>query len=409
MQGIAVAILADDKDRLAILQHRLEETQLARLVLSHLGYPAGPTDPILRQIQDVRAEVVLVDIGPHSPQRAVAGIELIHANTVEIGTFAIGDMAHPPTIVEAMRAGAREFLSHDADSRALTEAFTRFKSSRTKARSSASRARVVMVTNGKGGAGATTLAVNTAIALQENHGPTVLVDFAALGHCALHLNARPSFGVADALQNLHRIDFSLLEGLMTNCRGGLRLLAGPQQPVPIAPTAGELARLFDLLVSHYRYVVIDCSNRMDQTAHLLSELSNTVLLVIQMDVVSLWSASRLFAFLEQGTGRDRVRLVLNRYKKIPGFSDDDIEKATNCKVLWKVPNNYQAVAPAIDKGVPVAQQEAGEVGRSFRTLATALAEAETNEGVPDLIFHPDKSEKKKSSSRLLISPLRANQ
>src|SRR5689334_21459906 len=135
MQGIAVAILADDKDRLAILQHRLEETQLSRLVLSHLGFPAGPTDPILRQIQDVRADIVLVDIDPYAPQRAIAAIELIHANTVEIGTFAVGDMAHPPTIVEAMRAGAREFLSRDANSIALTEAFTRFTASRNKSRS----------------------------------------------------------------------------------------------------------------------------------------------------------------------------------------------------------------------------------------------------------------------------------
>ena len=288
------------------------------------------------------------------PQRAISAIELIQANTSEIAIFAVGEMNHPPTIVAAMRAGAGEFLERDATSEALIEAFTRFTASRSKGRTSSGRARIFTVMNSKGGAGGTTVAVNTAIALQETQGGVLLVDFAPLGHCALHLNVRPTFGVVDALQNLHRLDASLLEGLMTQCKGGLQLLAGPQQPQGLTPTAAELARLFDLLVAHFRYVVVDCSGRVDQTARLLCDLSNAVLLVAQADVVSLWSASRIRAFLEEGATRDRVRIVLNRYKKIPGFTDEDVEKATTCKLLWKIPNNYQSIAPAIDKGVPVA-------------------------------------------------------
>src|SRR5208282_2342060 len=99
--------------------------------------------------------------------------------------------------------------------------------------------------------------VNIAIALQELHTDVLLVDFSPLGHAALHLNARPTFGLTDALQNLHRIDSSLLEGLLTPCKGGLQLLAGPQQPQLVAPPVAELAGLFDLLVSQFRYVVVD--------------------------------------------------------------------------------------------------------------------------------------------------------
>ena len=112
---------------------------------------------------------------------------------------------------------------------------------------------------------------------------------------------------------------------------------------------------------------MDCSNRVDGTARLLGELSNAILLVTQADVVSLWSAGRMRPFLEEGAGHDRVRLILNRYKKIPGFTDEDVEKATDCKLLWKLPNNYQATAPAIDKGVPVAFGDQ-DIGKSFRGL-----------------------------------------
>jgi pilus assembly protein CpaE len=237
----------------------------------------------------------------------------------------------------------------------------------------------------------------------------VLVDFAPIGHASLHLNLRPQFGVLDALQNLHRLDASLLDGLMTPTSGGLRLLAGPQQPAPNEPTPGELARLFDLLVNHYRYVIVDASSRLDATTHLLSDLSNAVLVVAQTDVVSLWSAGRIHTFLEEGTGRDRLRMVLNRYKKIPGFNEMDVERATNCKVLWKVPNAFQAVSPSIDHGTPVVLQDGPEISRSYRALAATLAEASSNaDGGPDLVYGLEGSPKK-APGRLNLSPLRAGQ
>ena len=358
MHGIGVAVLSEDRDQVAVLQHRLEST----------------------------------------------------VNTSEITIFAIGEMSASSLIVAAMRAGAREFLDRSASRDALLEALTRHTTSRSKTRSSAGKAKVFTVVNAKGGSGATTVAVNTAIALQENQGKVVLVDFALIGNAALHLNVRPSFGVLDALQNLHRMDASLLDGFMSSHKGGLRLLAGPQQPYSVVPTAAELARLFDLLVSHYRYVIVDCSSRMDQTTRQLCDLSNAVLLVTQADVVSLWSAGRIQAFLEEGVGRERLRLVLNRYKKIPGFTEQDVERATNCKVLWKVPNNYQLVGPAIDKGVPVALQDNHEVSRSLISLAAMLAQASTSgEGALDLVYQHDKSDAKKNPGRLMISPLRAGQ
>jgi len=411
MHGIAVTLLTEDKERLTVLQHRLESTQIGRNLFAHVGFPASPTDPVLRQIQDVRSEVVLVDIDPQNVQRAIHAIEMIHGSTAEIAIFAIGTMDNPETIVSAMRAGAREYLERNASAESVMDAFTRFASARGRSRNASGRARVLVVTNAKGGSGATTVAVNTAIALQESHPNVLLVDFAHLGHTALHLNVRPSFGLFDALQNLHRMDTSLLQGLMTSCKNGLQLLAGPQQPQVLAPAVAELARLFDLMVAQFRYVVVDCSNRVDDTARVLCDLSNAVLMVAQADVVSLWSAGRMRSFLEEGTGRDRVRLVLNRYKKIPGFSDEDVEAATNCKILWKVPNNHQAIAPAIDKGAPIASHETVDVARSFRGLANLLADASaSSEGSLDLVYHPEKSDsKKKSPASFLMSPARAGQ
>jgi len=411
MPGIAVALLTEDREQSVVLNSRVESTNLARTVLSHVGLPAGPSDAVLRQLQDQHTEVVLVNIDTQNPQRAIRTIELIHASLPEVTIFAVGEMNQPANIVSAMRAGAREFLDHGASREALIEAFTRFTATLSRAQRSSSKARVFTFLNAKGGAGATTVAVNTAVALQEAHGRTVLVDFAPIGHAALQMNLRPQFTLIDAFQNLHRMDGSLLDGLMTPYRNGLHLLAGAQQPHNSFPNASELARLFDLLVNQYHFVVLDCSGRMDGTMQMICDLSNAVLLVAQTDVVSLWSAGRIQAFLQEGAGRDRLRVVLNRYKKIPGFTDEDVEKATNCKVLWKVPNNFQVIGPAIDKGNPVAAQGNHDIGRSYQGLAAELAAATTSgEGALSLLYQHDKGDgKQRAGGPLIVSPMRAGQ
>ena len=409
MHAIAVSIFSENPERLALLQERIESTQLSRVVFAHSQFPVGPSDSAVRRLQDFRTEIILVDIDPQGVPLAIQAIEMLHANAGTATIFVVGAMNDPAIIVAAMRAGAREYLERNAGMESFAEALKRFGDSNSKAQPSSARARVLVVTNAKGGAGATTVAVNTAIALQQSHGRTVLVDFASLGHAALHLDVRPTFSISDALQNPHRMDSSLLQSFLTPCKGGLQLLAGPRQPLQLTPSVADLARLFDVLVSQFQYVIVDCSNRSDALFRMIADLSNAVLLVAQADVVSLWSAARLRSFLEQGAGRDRTYLILNRFKKIPGFNDEDIYKVTNCKLLWKLPNNYQSVGPAIDKGSPVALTESSELGRSFHALASVLAGATGSDNSMDLSFAPRKATGKKPMGKLLISPVRAGQ
>jgi Flp pilus assembly CpaE family ATPase len=140
---------------------------------------------------------------------------------------------------------------------------------------------------------------------------------------------------------------------------------------------------------------------------MMCDLSDQVLLVAQTDVAALWSAGRMQAWLDESGSREKVRLVLNRYKKIPGFTDEDVQKGTNCRVLWKVPNNYHSVAAGIDRGEPVLLQDS-EISRSVHGLASALAEAESSER--GALPAEERGElRKKVAARLMPSPLRAGQ
>jgi pilus assembly protein CpaE len=254
--------------------------------------------------------------------------------------------------------------------------------------------------NAKGGCGATTVAVNTAVALNDTHGSAVLVDLAPIGHAALHLNAQPLFGLSDALQNSHRLDSALLQGFITKTACGLPLLAGSQVPGPVKIAEDELGRVFDLLGSQYKFVVIDASSRLDLLVRMVCKFSDTVVLVAETDIIALlWNAARVQSFLGEGVGKEKVRLVLNRFRRTPEFSDADAEAATDAKILWKIPSQYFVVGSAIDRGTPVALQKHTEVARSIRGLAAALAEEQVTRP-PRSLLHSEGASRIRAFSTL---------
>jgi pilus assembly protein CpaE len=376
MPELSVLILTSDEDQRTLLPILVDGTAIARTVNTIFGFPLGTTDPVVRRIKDAHADVILIDIPPRDSGTALRAVELLHTVFPETTIFAIGEMSQPQTIVNAMRAGAREFLERPTSTHHLLEALARLTSAQRKAHANSTRGKVFTVINAKGGSGATTIAINTALALQSIHGNVALVDVAPLGHAALHLNSKPAFTVMDAIRNLHRLDGTLLEGYMCRHERGLHLLAGVTEPSTQEPSSAEFARLFDLLVTQYGHVVVDASSRLDVVTRVICDLSDQVLLVAQADVTSLWSAVKIQAFLGD---RDRLRLVLNRFRKIPGFSETDVESATQSKLLWKVPNQYALVAQGIDRGSPVTEQNHSEIARSFVGLASALTPREEEE------------------------------
>ena len=374
MPELSVVIVATDNEQRAVLQVLVDGTSVARTAHSCASFPVGATDPVIRRVQAANADVVLVDIPVDNSSMALRAIELLHQELPNSAVFAIGSMQQPQTIVSAMRAGAREFIERPTTTTDLLEAFVRLTTAQRKVRNEGSRGKLYTVVNAKGGVGATTVAVNLALALQSEHSSVALIDLALLGHASLHLNLKPLFTISDAVRNLHRLDSSLLESFMTRNSDGLHLLAGVNTPGVVEPSTAEFARLFDMLVTHYRYVVVDASSRLDGATRLVCNLSETVLLVAHTDVASLWSAARVLQFLGETGGRERVRLVLNRFRKIPGFTEADAEAAAGAKLLWKIPNQYFAVSAAIDRGTPLMEQNHTEIARSFSGLAHVLTQ-----------------------------------
>lgn len=372
MPELTVVIVATDNEQRAVLQVLVDGTSVARTAHTCASFPVAASDPVTRRVRAANPDVTLVDIPADNPTLALRAIELLRQEMNEAAIFAVGNLNQPQVIVNAMRAGAREFIERPTTTTDLLEAFVRLTTAQRRGRQEGVRGKIFSVINAKGGNGATTVAVNLALALQSAHSQTALVDVAPLGHAALHMNLKPVFSVADATRNLHRMDASLLESFMTRHGSGLQLLAGTNVPATVDPSTAEFVRLFDMLVTHFRYVVVDASSRFDAASRLIASLSETVLLVACSDVASLWSAARVQQYLAETGSPDRVRLVLNRFRKVPGFSEADAEAAVGAKLLWRIPNQYFAISGAIDRGTPVMDQRNSEIARCFSGLAQEL-------------------------------------
>ncbi len=369
---LSVILLGTDPEQQAILQMQVDATAIAKTALSLAGFPVAATDPLIRKIQDCRPDVVIVDIPKQAAGDGVRTIELLHSELRGTAVFALGETTQAQVIIAAMRAGAKEYLERPTSTTALLEAVVRLTSSQRKTDASDQRGKSFSFLNTRGGAGATTMAVNTAVQLGKSFGSAVLVDLAPVPHTALHLNLRPVFTIIDALDNIQRLDPTLLATYLTPAPNGLQVLAGLPEPSALDAHCQDLARLFDVLITNFRHVVVDLSSRLDRSTKLICDLSDQVLLVAQPEVTSLWSAARIHDFLGDTPGGDRVRLLLNRFRKVPGLSDSDIERATRATVIGRIPNDYELVAKSIDRGTPVAQENHSEIARAFVGLSTSL-------------------------------------
>jgi len=372
MPELSIAIFAADNDQRAVLQVLVDGTSVARTVCTNSTLPLSAADPVLRRTQSFAPDAILVDLTEDAVAPALRAVELLHQEIPSAAVFIVGPMTQPQLIVSAMRAGVREYIERPTTTTDLLEAFVRLTAHRRKPGRETARAKVFTIVNAKGGSGATTVAVNLALALQSIHPRTTLVDLAPLGHCALHLNLKPAFTISDALTNLHRLDASLLESFMVRHEHGLPLLAGPSAPILVEPSASDFARLFDMLVGMFHFVIMDASSRLDTVTRLAANLSERILLIAHADVASLWGATRVAQYLGESGSRDRFALVLNRYRKVAGFNEAETEAAIGAPVLWRIPNHYFAVSSAIDRGVPLMQSPNTEIARSFAGLAKLL-------------------------------------
>src|SRR5690348_13398984 len=133
-----------------------------------LPQPFQLADPKLRQMQAQMPEAVVVAIAGDAPEAALSLMVWLRAQMPTVTVVACGPMHPPQLIVRAMQAGAAEYLELPLRPAALEEALTR----RAEARAAVApervqRGKLIAVAGARGGCGATTVAVNLALAMHD--------------------------------------------------------------------------------------------------------------------------------------------------------------------------------------------------------------------------------------------------
>ncbi len=285
------------------------------------------------------------------------------------------DVSESAIIIEAIRAGVRDFLRRPLSSADLEQLLDRL--GRRPASRSARLGTVVSFISNKGGVGKSTMAVNTACGLARRQPRRVLLIDASLqlGVCAAMLDLQPATTLTDAVRQRDRLDETLLRQLVTQHACGLDLLAAPTDAVEAGEVDDEvMARVLTLARRSYDFVVVDSFPLVDRVMMAVLDLSDRVLIVLENMVPTVLGGVKLCALLDSlGVVRDKQRIVLNRYARFAGhLRPTDVAERLGREIDYVVPFNKKQLA-ATNLGQPLILH-AGRWFSSFGRVAHRLVD-----------------------------------
>jgi len=285
---------------------------------------------------------------------------------------------------DAMRIGLREVLPHPVTREALLEAIGRVRL-RATAQPRRRRGKLIALIGCKGGIGVTFLAGNLAYALADTEGKKVaLIDLnLQFGDAALYLTQRRAqCSVADVAREVHRLDGALLGSSMVQVTPSLHVLPAPESPEQAAQVNPEsITPLLQVATAEYDHVIVDAGRSLEPVTLRALDYADLVYAVLELDVPSLHDAKRMLQALSGlGYGKDKLRLVVNRYERGGRVTLDDAAAALRWQVAHTLPNSFRAVAASINEGVPILQLAARDpVASGLREIARSLVGAPKSE------------------------------
>ncbi len=285
-------------------------------------------------------------------------------------------------ILQALRAGAKEFLTQPVRIEDLLGALGRISERRTGRGENRPRgSQVIAVAGATGGVGTTSLAVNLGCALAADEKNSVaLIDLdLCLGDADVFLDTIPDYTLVDVAQNVTRLDFSLLKRSLTKHSSGLYLLPRPVQIEDMRLIGAEdLQRVIGLLKATFTHLVLDLSKSFSTIDMMALEMANHILLVTQLDLPCLRNVVRLMMSLGEMDMAKKVKIVVNRAGLEQGqITLKKAEETIGKDIFWQLPNDYRTMVEVRNNGVPLVEQAPkAAITQSIQALAEALSSDE---------------------------------
>jgi pilus assembly protein CpaE len=311
------------------------------------------------------------------PQRALALVAEITREAPQCQILVVSRSQEGSLILQAMRNGAKEFLSSPLNLDDFLGALDRIQSIAGNKDGRTRGTTVLTVVGAGGGVGCTSLAVNLGCALAANKSNSVaVIDLdLALGDADVWLDIIPDYTIQDVAENIGRLDYTMLKRSLTQHASGAFLLPRPVHMEHMAPLSpDELQRVIALLKATFTHLIIDASKSFSALDKAAMEVSDHILVVTQLDLPCLRNVVRINQFLEEQGMADKIRVIVNRV----GLGDAQISlskalETIGREVFWQIPNEYAVVVESRNNGVPlVTEFPKAKITRAIQLLAAQL-------------------------------------
>ncbi|MDO8875857.1 MAG: response regulator receiver protein [Pseudolabrys sp.] len=245
-----------------------------------------------------------------------------------------------------------------------------------------------------GGAGVTTLAIQTAMLLLNSGGPranpsTCLLDLEFQhGAVADYLDLEPRLNLAEIEPRPDRLDRQLLEVMLSYHASGLAVVAAPNRPAEMRTfDLDVVTRLLDLVSANFEYVVFDMPRTWFSWTDRVLLGSNKLYIVSESTVPGLRHAKQLVSAIKERLGEGpNPQVIVNRFEQrmfSSGLRLNDVRQALGESFVSAIPNDYALVREAIDRGVPLDEVKPGNrITTELKKLVLPAANAKAGHGKP---------------------------
>jgi pilus assembly protein CpaE len=290
--------------------------------------------------------------------KAMQLISQLSADYQDMPILAISGRGDGQSILQALRAGAREFLTQPVVLEDMLKALRRLGDSSGDGKQGKTESLVIAILGSRGGVGCTSLAVNLGCTLADDKTNNVaLLDLdLALGDADVALDLIPSSTLADVAQNVSRLDMQFLKRSLCQHSTGLSLLPHPTNISDLGLIHEEhLQRAISLLRAAYTHLVLDLSKSFTVTDLTGMRMADVILLITQLELTSLRNTVRILLTMESEEGlTEKIRVILNRVGSEEGdISMDKAEETIGKPIFWQVPNDFKAMMGSRNAGVPL--------------------------------------------------------
>ena len=335
--------------------------------------------------QRTKGPVVLV-VGPsYTSPAGIADVAHAIRSRTDIGAVMVVSELSTEVLQHAIRAGVSDVLALPADPSQLVAAVRRAGENLQLVPHAAAlaavpgvddseRGRTITVFSPKGGAGTSFVATNLAAVLARGSDrPVALVDAdLQFGDAAVMLGLVPEHTVIDAVNQIDRLDVSMLRSLLVRHEpSGVLVLPAPIEPAfADSVSLVHLQRIIEVLASFCSHVVIDTPARFDDVVLGLLESTDDVVVVAGMDIPHIKNtkiAMQTMRLLH--IPATKITLAINRANSKVKLDVAAVERTLQTKADCLLPSDI-AVPQSINKSVPIVlDAPRSGVARSLERLA----------------------------------------